>query len=64
MWQLYTQRVNKLYSLGDKGAGILAKCCLNNNETTKLEKLSVEKNSLTSEGMKHVMKIVTSELYY
>ena len=49
--------------IGDKGAGILAKCCLNNNGTTKLEKLSVEFNSLTSEGMKHVMKIVTSELY-
>ena len=50
--------------IGDKSAGILAKCCLNNNETTKLEKLSVERNILTSEGMKHVMKIVTSELYY
>ena len=49
--------------IGDKGAGILAKC-LNNNETTKLEKLDVRNNSLTSEGMKHVMKIVTSELYY
>ena len=50
--------------IGDKGAGILAKCCLNNNETTKLQKLNVRRNSLTSEGMKHVMKIVTSELYY
>ena len=49
---------------GDKGARTLAKCCLNNNETTKLEKLDVGNNSLTSEGMKHVMKIVTSELYY
>ena len=59
-----TQLELKWCHIGDKGAGILAKCCLNNNETTKLEKLSVEKNSLTSEGMKHVMKIVTSELYY
>lgn len=50
--------------IGDKGARILAKWCLNNNETTKLEKLNIELNSLTSEGMKHVMKIVTSELYY
>ena len=50
--------------IGDKGAGILAKCCLNNNEATKLEKLNVKHNDLTSEGMKHVMKIVTSELYY
>ena len=50
--------------IGDKGAGILAKCCLINNKTTKLEKLDVRNNSLTSEGMKHVMKIVTSELYY
>ena len=50
--------------IGDKGARTLAKCCLNNNETTKLEKLNVKDNNLTSEGMKHVMKIVTSELYY
>ena len=50
--------------IGDKGARTLAKCCLNNNETTKLEKLYVGNNSLTSEGMKHVMKIVMSELYY
>ena len=50
--------------IGDKGAGILAKFCSSNNEITKLEKLKVEGNSLTSEGMKHVMKIVTSELYY
>ena len=50
--------------IGDEGARTLAKCCSNNNETTKLEKLNVEHNSLTSEGMKHVMKIVTSEFYY
>ena len=50
--------------IGDKGTRTLAKCCLNNNETTKLEKLNVKGNRLTSEGMKHVMKIVTSELYY
>ena len=50
--------------IGDKGARTLAKCCSNNNETTKLEKLNVNDNSFTSEGMKHVMKIVISELYY
>ena len=50
--------------IGDKGARTLAKCCLNNNEITKLEKLNVKSNSLAGEGMKHVMKIVTSELYY
>ena len=50
--------------IGDEDARTLAKCCSNNNETTKLEKLDVVRNSLTSEGMKHVMKIVTSELYY
>ena len=50
--------------IGDKNARILAKCCLNNNKTTKLEKLSIDNNNLTSEGMKYVIKIVTSELYY
>ena len=60
--------------LGDNGAEILVKCCLNDNKTTKLQELSLHSriiyshsnnvNSLTSEGMKHVMKIVTSELYY
>ena len=50
--------------IGDKGARTLAKYCLNNNETTKLQKLIVEVNKLTSEGMTDVMKIVTSELYY
>ena len=48
----------------DKGTSILAKWCLNNNGTTKLEKLNILHNRLTSEGMKHVMKIVTSELCY
>ena len=47
--------------IGDKGAGILAKWCLNNNKTAKLQKLCLNENHLTSEGMKHVMKIVTSE---
>ena len=60
--------------LGDNGAEILVKCCLNDNKTTKLQELSLHSriiyshnnniNNLTSEGMKHVMKIVTSELYY
>ena len=44
----------------DKDAGILAKWCLNNN-TTKLQELNLSTNSLTSEGMKHVIKIVTSK---
>ena len=43
----------------DKNAGILAKWCL--NKTTKLQWLSLRHNYLTREGMKHVMKIVTSE---
>ena len=47
--------------IGVKGVGILAKWCLNNNKTTKLQKLNLIVNNLTSEGMKHVMKIVTSE---
>ena len=51
-------------NIGDKGAGILAKWYYSNNETTKLQQLSLTGNSLTSEGMKHVMKIVTSEPYY
>ena len=48
--------------IGDKGIGILANCCLNNNKTTRLQKLKVKYSNLTSEGMKHVMKIVTSKL--
>ena len=47
--------------VGDKDVGILAKRCLNNNKTTELQKLNLIWNNLTSEGMKHVMKIVTSE---
>ena len=47
--------------IGDKGAGILAKWCLNKNKTTKLQELDLWENNLTSEGMKHVMKIVTSK---
>ena len=50
--------------IGDKGVGILAKWCLNNNKTTELQKLNLCRNNLTSEGMKHVMKIVTSERHY
>ena len=47
--------------VGDKDVGILAKRCLNNNKNTELQKLNLSGNNLTSEGMKHVMKIVTSE---
>ena len=48
--------------MGDNNAGILAKWCL--NKTTKLQKLFLIENDLTSEGMIHVMKIVTSESHY
>ena len=48
----------------DKNAGILAKWCLNKNKFSKLQELKLSRNNLTSEGMKHVMKIVASELYY
>ena len=48
----------------DKNAGILAKWCLNKNKFSKLQELKLSSNNLTSEGMKHVMKIVASELYY
>ena len=50
--------------IGDNGAGILAKWCYSNNETTKLQELSLKGNSLTSEGMRHMIKIVTSEPHY
>ena len=50
--------------VGDKGVGILAKRCLNNNKNTELQKLNLSWNNLTSEGMKHVMKVVTSERHY
>jgi len=47
--------------IGDKNVEILARWCLNKNKTTKLQELSLHGNKLTSEGMKHVIKIVTSE---
>ena len=50
--------------IGDRNAGILAKWCLNKNKTTKIQQLNLSWNNLTSEGMKHVMKIVTSEPHY
>ena len=50
--------------IGDNDARILAKWCYNNNKTTKLQELSLADNRLTSEGMKHVMKIVTSEPHH
>ena len=50
--------------IGDKGVETLAKWCLNKNGSTKLQELNLERNDLTSEGMKHVMKIVTSEPHY
>ena len=50
--------------MGDRDAGILAKGCLNKNKTTKIQELNLKSNNLTSEGMKHVMKMVTSEPHY
>ena len=50
--------------IGDTNAGILARWCLNKNKTTKIQELDLSWNYLTSEGMKHVMKIVTSEPHY
>ena len=49
--------------IGDKNAGILAKWCFKKNNT-KLQNLKLWCNNLTSEGMKHVMKIVTSKPHY
>ena len=50
--------------IGDKNAGILAKWCFNKNNT-KLQNLNLSwSNNLTSEGMKHVIKIVTSKPHY
>ena len=50
--------------IGDKNAGILAKWCFKKNNT-KLQNLNLSWfNNLTSEGMKHVMKIVTSKHHY
>ena len=51
-----------LCHMEDNNAGVLAKCCL--NKTTKLQNLYLSNNNLTSEGMKHVMKIVKSKLHY
>ena len=53
-----------LCNIGDKNAGILAKWYLDKNKTTKLKRLNFTRNKLTIKGMKHVMKIVTSEPYY
>ena len=50
--------------IGDKDVGILAKWCLNKNQTTKLQELDLSWNTLTNEGLKHVTKIVTSESHY
>ena len=49
--------------IGDKNAGILAKWCFKKNNN-KLQNLQLWGNNLTSEGMKHVMKIVTSKPHY
>ena len=49
--------------IGDKNAGILAKWCFNKNKS-KLQNLKLWSNDLTSEGMKHVVKILTSEPHY
>ena len=56
-----TQLIIRSCHVGDKDVAILAKWCLNNIKTTQLQKLNLTWNNLTSEGMKHVMKIVTSE---
>ena len=52
--------------IGDKGAELLVKHYPSNNLTGQLLKeLGLGFNGLTSEGMKHVMKIVrTSEPHY
>ena len=50
--------------MGDKNIAILAKWCISKNITTKLQELNLSGNNLTSEGMIHVMKIVTSEPHY
>ena len=49
--------------IGDKGVETLAKWCLIKNGT-KLQELDLSRNDLTCEGMKHVMKIVTSKPHY
>ena len=50
--------------IGDDGVRILAKWCLSNNDTNKLQKLNLKGNNFTGKGMKHVIKIVTSEPHY
>ena len=50
--------------IGDNNAQILAKWCLNEKRTTKLQELNLHGNKLTSKGMKYVMSIVTSKPYY
>ena len=52
--------------IGNKGAELLVKHYPNKNTTSQLlEKLNLNGNDLTSEGMEHVMKIVrTSEPHY
>ena len=58
----------KMFSchIGNKGAELLVKHYPNKNTTSQLlEELDLSINDLTSEGMKHVMKIVrTSEPHY
>ena len=58
----------KMFSchIGNKGAELLVKHYPNKNTTSQLlEELDLTYNDLTSEGMKHVMKIVrTSEPHY
>ena len=49
--------------IGDTGTEILTKY-LNKEITTKIQELDLGLNKFTSEGMKHVMKIVTSEPHY
>ena len=49
--------------IGDTGTEILTEY-LNKEITTKIQELDLSWNNLTSEGMKHVMKIVTSEPHY
>ena len=53
-------------SIDNKGAELLVKHYPNKNTTSQLlEELDLRRNDLTSEGMKHVMKIVrTSEPHY
>ena len=58
-----TQLALTFCHIGDKNAEILAKWCFHKSNT-KLQTLKLWKNNLISEGIKHVMKIVTSEFHY